>query len=190
MILRINPNNKNYKQVIYLMKENLPENLHVMFGSQILKVYIKKVLINNINSYGYYSKKLQGLIILGKDDDINNFLLNNFLILFLHKFFLFLFLGKFKKIYRIINTFIFFFKKKCIPSNSIELIHIAVNKNFQNKKIGTILINYSLNKLKNKFDYIFAKIDPNNKKVVNFYKKNNFKKFRLINGRLIVLRKL
>ena len=55
-----------------------------------------------------------------------------------------------------------------------EIITIAVDKIFQRKKIGKILLEYIINYFKSIKD-LYLEVAKNNYKAINFYKKNGFK---------------
>ena len=55
-----------------------------------------------------------------------------------------------------------------------EIITIAVDKIFQRKKIGKILLEYIINYFKSKKD-LYLEVAKNNYQAINFYKKNGFK---------------
>lgn len=62
-----------------------------------------------------------------------------------------------------------------LSSNNIKIKQIAINKNYQNKGIGTALINYIKRYAKdNNIDYIYLYSFSLNEKGKNFYLKNNF----------------
>lgn len=59
--------------------------------------------------------------------------------------------------------------------NNIKIKQIAINKNYQNKGIGTALINYiKIYAKDNNIDYIYLYSFSLNEKGKNFYLKNNF----------------
>ena len=55
-----------------------------------------------------------------------------------------------------------------------EIITIAVDKIFQRKKIGKILLEYIINYFNSKKD-LYLEVAKNNCQAINFYKKNGFK---------------
>ena len=62
-----------------------------------------------------------------------------------------------------------------LSSNNIKIKQIAITKSFQNKGIGTTLINYIKEYAKdNNIDYIYLYSFSLNEKGKNFYLKNNF----------------
>ena len=98
-------------------------------------------------------------------------------------------LFKFKYLAFYFNVAIFltlslFNKKK---SMSTELLIIVINKEFQRKDLGSKLINESLEDsyFKN-FDEITVITLKKDIKNINFYKKNNFKQFKEIYGRVFL----
>ena len=60
---------------------------------------------------------------------------------------------------------------------TLELINIAVKEEYQNKKIGTKLLDHISNLGES---HILLEVNENNKKAIEFYKNNNFKIIRII----------
>lgn len=60
---------------------------------------------------------------------------------------------------------------------TLEIINIAVKKEFQNKKIGTSLLNSVLDLGES---HVLLEVNENNKGAIEFYKKNGFKTIRVI----------
>lgn len=60
---------------------------------------------------------------------------------------------------------------------TLEIINIAVKKEFQKKKIGTSLLNSVLDLGEN---HVLLEVNENNKGAIEFYKKNGFKIIRVI----------
>ena len=60
---------------------------------------------------------------------------------------------------------------------TLEIINIAVKEEYQNRKIGTKLLDHISELGEN---HILLEVNENNKKAIEFYKKNNFKIIRTI----------
>ncbi len=58
--------------------------------------------------------------------------------------------------------------------NSVDLVDIIVSEEYQNQKIGSILIDYMITNL-NVDDRIYLEVNTNNKKAINLYQKFGFK---------------
>ena len=60
---------------------------------------------------------------------------------------------------------------------TLEIINIAVKEEYQNRKIGTKLLDHISELGEN---HILLEVNENNKKAIEFYKKNDFKIIRII----------
>lgn len=64
-----------------------------------------------------------------------------------------------------------------IAFNSSEILNIAVRTSFQNKGVGQIILDATLNELKNKnITEIWLEVRASNAKAIKFYQKNDFER--------------
>ena len=184
---------KNISSIEIIWRESLPENLKSMIGNNIIKSYLKKFLGDN-NSLGigiFQSNKLLGFILFGNDKDVIKNLIKEDFYLILKSFISSIIFFNVKKIKNFLNCLFFIFlsknKEQDIQKDNTELLIICIDKMYQNKGIGSILISESLNKYDiffKKYKNIFVKTLKKDKNNVFFYKKNKFKYLFEIFGRV------
>ena len=151
---------KNISSIEIIWRESLPENLKSMIGNNIIKSYLKKFLGDN-NSLGigiFQSNKLLGFILFGNDKDVIKNLIKEDFYLILKSFISSIIFFNVKKIKKFLNCLFFIFlsknKEQDIQKDNTELLIICIDKMYQNKGIGSILISESLNK----YDIFFKSI--------------------------------
>lgn len=179
-IKKLNKNHINDAATIW--KESLPLNIKSIIGSVIIKDYLEKIIESDksLSNGIFFNEKLLGFVIFNHDEKfLMNFILKNIHIVsfsFLKNIIFF----NFKNIFFFINVFLYllFFPKKNNSSSifETELLVIVISNNFKNRKLGTKLIQGTIN---NKYFNSFKKINvitlkdtPEN---IYFYQKNGFK---------------
>ena len=180
LIKKLNKNHINDAATIW--KESLPLNIKSIIGSVIIKDYLEKIIESDksLSNGIFFNEKLLGFVIFNHDEKfLMNFILKNIHIVsfsFLKNIIFF----NFKNIFFFINVFLYllFFPKKNNSSSifETELLVIVISNNFKNRKLGTKLIQGTIN---NKYFNSFKKINvitlkdtPEN---IYFYQKNGFK---------------
>ena len=179
---KINKLNKSHiNEVAKIWKQSLKHNIKSIIGSIIIKKYLIKIIENNnslINGI-FFKKKLLGFIIFNNDEKIIFDLILKNIPIILFSFIKNIFFLNFQNVYFFFNVilYLFFLPEKNVSTHNTEteLLIIAINKNFRNKKLGSKLIKESF---KNKYFNSFKKIKvitlkntPNN---IYFYQKNGF----------------
>ena len=196
-IIKLDQNYIQFIEVIW--KESLPDNLKSMIGNSIIKSYVRKFLKNRSNlAIGVLnSEKLVGFVLFGKDSEIiKNVIKEDFFKIIL-SFFKSLFLFNFNKTLNFFNCIIYILlskkKESLLSENNTELNIICVNKENQNKGLGSYLIKQSLKKYYSyfqKFNCIYVKTLKKEINNVKFYEKNNFIFLYEIFGRIYLKYKI
>ena len=190
-IVKLNERNINSIEIIW--KESLPENLKSMIGNHLIKSYLKKFLSDK-SGLGvgiFQSNKLLGFVLFGNNDKIIRNIIKEDFFLILKIFILSFVFFNFKKINNFINCLIFIFLSKNretdIKRDNTELLIICIDKQNQNKGLGSILISESVKKYDTyfgSFKSIFVKTLKKDENNVFFYKKNKFKYVFEVFGRI------
>lgn len=143
-------------------------------GKHLFDYYATIMRYNNFNIVAYDgNKNLLGFIIAGDRIKyaVDEFIRMNYIILFLYLIKNPRFL--FQKIIYYLNLFT---HKSQFPQIKFRLLSIAVNRDLQDKGIGSQLINHFENELKgNGINVYGLSVRKSNKEAIMFYNKNNFK---------------
>ena len=190
-IVKLNERNINSIEIIW--KESLPENLKSMIGNRLIKSYLKKFLSDKpgLGVGIFQSNKLLGFVLFGNNDKIIRNIIKEDFFLILKSFILSFVFFNLKKINNFINCLIFIFLSKNretdIKRDNTELLIICIDKQNQNKGLGSILISESVKKYDTyfgSFKSIFVKTLKKDENNVFFYKKNKFKYVFEVFGRI------
>ena len=170
---------------------DLPYNFKSIIGNNIIRNYLTKIFESKIilKKGIFKNNELIGFVFFGEDKIvIKELFIDNFFLI-IKSFFKYMILFKFKYLAFYFNVAIFltlnlFNKKK---SMSTELLIIVINKEFHRKNLGSKLINESLEDsyFKN-FKEITVTTLKKDIENINFYEKNNFKKFKEVYGRIFL----
>tara|TARA_B100001248_G_scaffold117908_1_gene88148 strand:- start:1642 stop:2247 length:606 start_codon:yes stop_codon:yes gene_type:complete len=170
---------------------DLPYNFKSIIGNNIIRNYLTKIFESKIilKKGIFKNNELIGFVFFGEDKIIIKELFIDNFFLIIKSFFKYMILFKFKYLAFYFNVAIFltlnlFNKKK---SMSTELLIIVINKEFHRKNLGSKLINESLEDsyFKN-FKEITVTTLKKDIENINFYEKNNFKKFKEVYGRIFL----
>ena len=170
---------------------DLPYNFKSIIGNNIIRNYLTKIFESKIilKKGIFKNNELIGFVFFGEDKIIIKELFIDNFFLIIKSFFKYMILFKFNYLAFYFNVAIFltlnlFNKKK---SMSTELLIIVINKEFHRKNLGSKLINESLEDsyFKN-FKEITVTTLKKDIENINFYEKNNFKKFKEVYGRIFL----
>lgn len=191
---------KNTDDIYEVWANSLPNNLKTLIGKEIIKNYLDKYfeVDNNLSVGVFESKKLIGFILFGNDKEIINKVIKKnwkkIILIFLKN----ILKLEIKKITRFIDTLVFVILNKKVEekiknnNKNTELIIVGVKTEYQNKGVGTLLLNKVFKEYKNyfsKFEYIFVKTLPTVQNLT-YYKKSNFLKEAKIVGRIYLKKKI
>jgi len=170
---------------------DLPYNFKSIIGNNIIRNYLTKIFESKIilKKGIFKNNELIGFVFFGEDKIIIKELFIDNFFLIIKSFLKYMILLKFKYLIFYFNVAIFltlnlFNKKK---SMTTELLIIVINKEFHRKNLGSKLINESLEDsyFKN-FKEITVTTLKKDIENINFYEKNNFKKFKEVYGRIFL----
>lgn len=185
------PNHIEEIQSIWV--ESLPENMKSILGNSIIKIYLNKFFRSKSSlGFGLFkSKELAGFVLFGDDSKILNEILKEKFIYLIFSFFSKFLTLNLKSVYRYFEVVLFMFFarsfEKELNNKNTELLIIGFKKNYQNKGLGTFMMNENFSKNKNYFSLfknIYVKTLKSTPQNIRFYEKNNFKVIKEIFGRI------
>ena len=193
-------NKKNTDDIYEVWANSLPNNLKTLIGKGLIYNYLDKFfeVDSNLSVGVFDSKKLIGFILFGDDKNIINKVIKKNWKKIIIIFFKNILKLEVKKVARFIDTLIFIilnkkFEEKIKNNNkNTELIIVGVTTEWQNKGVGTFLVNKVFEKYKNyflKFEYIFVKTLPTAQNLI-YYEKLNFLNEAKIVGRVYLKKKI
>jgi len=170
---------KDRNNFVYLVKNNLINSVIFGLPEQFIKRHFFKEIINSkkyVSLICKFRKEPAGMIII-KKKNINLSITIKIITIFYSFISFFIKDTKiFFKFYFILFKKINMNKKNYIKyNNSAEIIYICVDKKYRNKKIGSKLINFSIqNIIRGNMNLITS--SENSKEALKFYLTNGFKK--------------
>lgn len=170
---------KDRNNFVYLVKNNLINSVIFGLPEQFIKRHFFKEIINSkkyVSLICKFRKEPAGMIII-KKKNINLSITIKIITIFYSFISFFIKDTKiFFKFYFILFKKINMNKKNYIKyNNSAEILYICVDKKYRNKKIGSKLINFSIqNIIRGHMNLITS--SENSKEALKFYLTNGFKK--------------
>ena len=191
--------NINFKDLSNEFVKILPNDLLSCLGKKFIsEVYLNEFKKSPKNTiiFAKDNSKIVGFILACDSSDLMKRVIINNKVNLLKSLIIYILKSNFDAIKKIVSILRYMFNKTCHYNSTmgIELCYIGIDHNYQQKGIGSMLINKLSNfSLQNKnINEIYVKtlILGNDRAATNFYLKNNFKSVFICEGRNILKRQL